>query len=421
MHCLSSWAGRGLALAACVSAAACGSSSTTTPTAAVTTALSSVTFSSTSVIGGVTVTGTVQLTAAAPTEGVTVALSSSNAVAMVPANVIVPAGSTSQTFSITTVNAQPPATITATITATYLGVNQNAALTVATRNLVLLSVSFSTNAAVGGTPVTGTITLSTIAPAEGVSVSMVSSSPAATVPAIVTVPAGATTQTFNVGIIGAPAATTATITASYAGASQAGTLTIAPTLGLQSLSLSLGSVPGGLTSLGLVTLTAAAPGSGTSVLLASNSPDATVPASVTVPAGATSQTFPIATLNAPPTTTATITATYAGVSQAVPLTIVAYPVVTTLSCSNINPTGGTSVDCNGTLASPAPSAGWSLALISNNSAATVPDHVTVPPAGSTFHFTVATQTVTVATSVVIDVADAASGLVLFSDALNITP
>ncbi len=40
---------------------------------------------------------------------------------------------------------------------------------------------------------------------------------------------------------------------------------------------------------------------------------------------------------------------------------------------------------------------------------------------ATFAFIVATQPVTTATSVVIQIADAASGFVLFSDLLNVTP
>ena len=123
----------------------------------------------------------------------------------------------------------------------------------------------------------------------------------------------------------------------------------------------------------------------------------------------------------PPTTTVTITATYAGVRQTAPLTVVAYPIVVAVSCSNVSPTGGTAVDCTGTLASPAPAGGWSLALISNSDLATVPNRVAVPSSNETFQFTIATQAVTLATNVVIQVADAASGFVLFSDSLNLTP
>jgi hypothetical protein len=66
-------------------------------------ALSKVTVSPTDVVGGDPSTGTVTLTAAAPSGGFTVALSSDNTTAAtVPASVTVPAGSTSARFPIAT-------------------------------------------------------------------------------------------------------------------------------------------------------------------------------------------------------------------------------------------------------------------------------------------------------------------------------
>src|SRR5207247_4996051 len=68
-----------------------------------------------SVVGGTGATGTVTLTAAAPTAGAIVALSSSNVtVASVPASVTVAAGALSASFAIgtTSVTASTPVTIT---------------------------------------------------------------------------------------------------------------------------------------------------------------------------------------------------------------------------------------------------------------------------------------------------------------------
>src|SRR3989454_12245371 len=76
-------------------------------------------------------TGTVTLSAAAPTGGAVVTLLSSNtAVANVPAigSVTVPAGSTSTTFSVTTVSVT--ASTSATISASFGGVTKTALLTV---------------------------------------------------------------------------------------------------------------------------------------------------------------------------------------------------------------------------------------------------------------------------------------------------
>jgi hypothetical protein len=97
----------------------------TTPPAA---ALSEITVSPTSVVGGKASTATVTLTAAAPTGGATVALSTSSNDAPVPVSVVVPAGKTSVTFTITTKAVS--ATVKATVTAKYNSVSKTAVLTV---------------------------------------------------------------------------------------------------------------------------------------------------------------------------------------------------------------------------------------------------------------------------------------------------
>ena len=100
-----------------------------TPAAApVAPALSAVSMSPSTVVGGSLSTGTVTLAAAAPTGGFPVGLSSNNAAASVPASVTVPAGATSTTFAATTtaVTASTPVTITATAGA----VTRTATLTV---------------------------------------------------------------------------------------------------------------------------------------------------------------------------------------------------------------------------------------------------------------------------------------------------
>jgi hypothetical protein len=81
------------------------------------------------VVGGSPSQGTVTLTAAAPSGGAVVSLSSSNtAVATVPPSVTVPAGSTSAGFTVTTRSVTGSTSVT--ITAAYGGVTKTAALTV---------------------------------------------------------------------------------------------------------------------------------------------------------------------------------------------------------------------------------------------------------------------------------------------------
>jgi hypothetical protein len=103
-------------------------------------ALSALSVSPASVVGGTAAQGTVMLTAAAPVGGFPVTLSSSNpATASVPANVTVAQGATSAGFTVTTsaVTASTPVTITAsagsltrTATLTVAPPGQNATLTV---------------------------------------------------------------------------------------------------------------------------------------------------------------------------------------------------------------------------------------------------------------------------------------------------
>jgi Putative Ig domain len=82
---------------------------------------------------------------------------------------------------------------------------------------------------------------------------------------------------------------------------------------IASLSLDSTSVPGGTTSTGTLTLTTAAPADGTAVILSSSNPQAAaVPSTATVPAGATSATFPITTGTVAASTTVAIEATYSG-------------------------------------------------------------------------------------------------------------
>jgi hypothetical protein len=92
-------------------------------------ALSALILSPTNVVGGNSVQGVVTLTAAAPSGGAAVTLSSSNtAVATVPASVTVAGGATSATFTISTQTVT--ASASATISAAYGGVSKAATLTV---------------------------------------------------------------------------------------------------------------------------------------------------------------------------------------------------------------------------------------------------------------------------------------------------
>ena len=188
--------------------------------------LNSVSLNPSTVTGGQTTTGTVSLTALAPSGGALVGLSSANPAASVPSSVTVPANSSSSSFTIITT---PVNTTTAgNITATFSGVSKSATLTVsASAPVTLASLTLNPTSVVGGSSSTGTVSLTKVAPAGGAVITLSSSKVAwATVPPSVTVPAGANIATFNVVTTVTNKKNFVTITASYGGTSKSATLRI---------------------------------------------------------------------------------------------------------------------------------------------------------------------------------------------------
>ena len=330
-------------------------------------------------------TGTVLLTGPAPTGGATVTLASSNtALVTVPASVLVPAGSQSATFPVTSVKTgtQTNVTITATFPA---GTSVTGTVTILASPIVS-TLTLSPGAVVGGSPSTGTVTLSGAAPAGGALITLASSNTGvATVPASFTIPAGATTGTFTVTTLAQAVDTTVTISASFHNTTRSAVLTVNRTNTLQSLTLNPTTIEGSTTSTGTVTITDPAPAGGASVALASsNTAVATVPATVTVPAGQLSANFTVSTVQVANQTTVTITGTFpAGVSRTAVLTVLRSPVPASVTFNPSTVLGGQPSTGTVTLSRAAPTGGSIVALSSSNTAAaTVPASITIP-AGAT--------------------------------------
>jgi len=192
--------------------------------------LSSLSLNPTSVTGGNSSTGTVTLSGPAPAGGAQVTLSSSNTtVARVPSSVTVGAGATSATFTVTTSDVATSTTVT--ISAAYGGVTKTASLTVTPAPPpppTLSSLTLNPSSVIGGAQSsTGRVTLSSPAPAGGVTVMLSSSNPGvASVPSSVVVPAGATTATFTVRTSAVLISTSVTISASYNSATQTASLSV---------------------------------------------------------------------------------------------------------------------------------------------------------------------------------------------------
>jgi hypothetical protein len=149
----------------------------------------------------------------------------------------------------------------------------------------------------------------------------------ASVPATVLAPANSFTGTFTIATAAVVASTTVTITAAYNGTTRTATLTVTPTVTqplaiVQSLALDPASVAGGSNSLGTITLSSGAPQGGAVVSLRNeNTVAASVPASVTVPAGATTATFNVSTTVVSVTTPLSLLATYDGTNRSAVLTV----------------------------------------------------------------------------------------------------
>src|SRR5262249_45131883 len=130
----------------------------------------------------------------------------------------------------------------------------------------------------------------------------------------------ATSTTVNITTYVSAGSHTAILSAGNHGATQSCTLNI--TIGSLKLAVSPTSGLGGaMTTFGFITLGAAAPPQGTVVTLTSSSTAASVPASIPVPAGSKSATFPITTSMVSAATSATISATAGTITSNAILTL----------------------------------------------------------------------------------------------------
>lgn len=253
--------------------------------------IKTVTLSPSSVTGGTKSTATVTLTGPAPSGGLAVYQSSTSSLALVPASVTIPAGSPSVSFDITT---------KATLNNLSVTIKSARGTNSATATLTLLApivtgLSLNPTTVVGGTSSTATVTLSGPAPTGGIAVFQSANSSSVMVPASVTVPAGSSSTTFTVATSATATDKTVTIKSARGPAFGSATLTLRAPL-VSSISVNPSTVTGGAATTAKVTLTGPAPVGGVTVYLSSTSSSAPVPASVTVPQGASQVSFTINTL-----------------------------------------------------------------------------------------------------------------------------
>jgi hypothetical protein len=281
--------------------------------------LTSLTLSSPNVPTGGTVTGTLTLTSPAPAGGATVTLQGAlDGKVIVPANVTIPAGSVSASFSTLPVPATQAAS-RVVITGHY-GLfggtqSQNLQVDIGPNIPTLLAIGPAGQDIIGGNPGRGSVALVVTAPAGGATVNLTTDNPSVIqVPASVSIAAGNSTVSFSIGTSTVSALPTGgNVFASAGGVTKSIFVTVHPDPNavplLKSLSISPTSVTGGASATGTVFFNAPSPSGGMTVTLATSNPGvASAPGVVTVPAGQTSATFPVTTFAVSTTTSATITA-----------------------------------------------------------------------------------------------------------------
>jgi len=162
-------------------------------------------------------------------------------------------------------------------------------------------------------------------------------------------------------------------------------------LSVRSLTLSPSTLAGGNLSIGTVTLNDVTPVDIT-VLLSNTNPAVTAPASVVVPAGASSAAFVLTTTPVTAATTGTITATYNG-SQSAAITV-RPPMLRTLALSSYSVPGGTPVKGGVSLDGPAP-VSMTVALASSKPTVAYPtvSKVVIAAGSKSATFTVNTNAV----------------------------
>jgi thermitase len=236
----------------------------------------------------------------------------------------------------------------------------------------------------------GTVTLSRPAGAGGTVVELRSSNPnLAWCAAQITIPQGQTTGVFDIRTV-ANGAGSATITASSGGGSRTATLQVVSPFRVQSVSVSPAVVAGGQNATLTVRLTMPAPAGGVQVSLGSDASQASLPASVIVPAGQSSASVQVATSPVTQRVRVTLTAALNGTQSSATLTVnPPAPMSLTLSPSTVP--GGRSATATVFLNASAPPGGLWLRVSHNNpNRVWTPSQVYVPAGTRSVQFTVYT-------------------------------
>ena len=341
--------------------------------------------------GGNSTNGAVSLNGPRIGVDTTITLASSSSLLILPASVIVPAGSLRANFLATSKSVSAPTPVT--ITATYSGT----ATTPLTINpFTIKNISLSPAKCYGSAKTALTLNLSdTPQQATTFSVGLSSSNPLIQVPATVSISGN---SSISIVVPAVSADQTTNLTATLNGSSTSAQLTdCAPQID-SVVGPKPSPVAGGLSYQAAIHILGTAPSGGLRIALASNTPDASVPASATMPAGSSAMSVTIKTKTVITTVPVTITATIPSGSLSCSFEL-APPSLSTLTVSPSSVKGGASVVGKLTLSGPAPAGGCKVLLGCSSSAATVKAYIVVPQNATSASFAVKTIKVSSTTNV----------------------
>jgi uncharacterized protein (TIGR03437 family) len=351
--------------------------------------------------GGDSFSAAVALNGVARSGGFTLSLRSTNLNALAPAVLTIPQGQFSADAVVRTTSVN--SVQTGSIVATAGAVTRSADFEIDPANTArLATVSLSAGSLLGGKGLTGTVTLTDRAPANGVTVQLSSDLNSVHPPGTVVVPFNQSSANFSIATDAVNAVADATITATLGRDSVTASLRLLPPL---SLTLDATSVTGGNSVTGTITLGESAPAGGALIQVSSGDNSiARTPNPVTIQQGNNSNSFTITTFAVTSARTTTITVSYQGLSRSVSLTVNP-PAAVTLTGLSVSPStvaGGTSAQGSVTLSGAAGFGGQRVDVTSSSPiTANVPSFVTVPQGATNAQFTILTtsqisaQTVTI--------------------------
>lgn len=257
------------------------------------TQISSIFVDSTDVIGGALINGRVNLTRPAAASGLRITLSNNNPVAgtLSTTNLFVPPGSTtSEPFTIQTNSVSQ--TQNMTITASKPGYTSKSVTILVREPTLGLQLLISPSSVVGGLSTTGILSISGPHP-DDLTFSLVADSNVVSYPPFLTIPAGETEVSFNIGTILVATDKTVNFVAQR-GTQSATAQLIVLSPDIASLTLTPNTVRPNQYSTAFLTLDQIAPPGGIKVNISASLPSlVTLPSQITIPGGRSTGSFSV--------------------------------------------------------------------------------------------------------------------------------